>query len=86
MNVTRPEFDEAELGVRLRLSTHPPDAQTWQEWAALLDGRVKCFEMWSKSEQRPSYASALYLAADAFGLLAAIIRAEHADPSSGEAA
>lgn len=84
--MTRTEFDRAELAVRLRLSTHPPDAQTWQEWATLLDSRVKVFEMWSKGEERPSYASALYLAADAFALLAAVEAAEFADPTSGEQA
>lgn len=84
--MTSSQFDRAELAVRLRLSTHPPDAQTWQEWASLLDSRVKVFEMWSKSEERPSYASALYLAADAFALLAAVEAAELADPAAGQEA
>lgn len=87
VSLNRDDFERAELAVRLRLSTHPPDpGQSWQEWAVLMDSRVKVFTMWSQSENRPSYASALYLAADAFALLAAVEAAEFADPSSHEEA
>jgi hypothetical protein len=84
--VTRDAFDRAELAVRLRLSTHQPYAQTWQEWANLLDARLKVTEMYTRCGERPTHESVVCLAADAFALLAAVEEAEMADPTSGQEA
>ena len=84
--MTGADLDRAHLACAMRLTTHRPDAQTWQQWARLLQGRVSLVESYGYMGERPSYAAALCLAADALALLVEVERAENVDPVSGVAA
>lgn len=70
--------------VALRMSINDQADLTWGEWAERLRRRVRGLQAYTEFGERPSFDSALFLAADAMTLLCLVDEADLADHASGE--
>ena len=86
--MTPEQLADLQRMVALRMSM--PDYrrvnESWKEQSDRLGKRLATVRMWTVDGTRPTFQSALLLAADAMVLLATVDTAEQADWSTGDAA
>lgn len=81
--MTPEELADLQRMVALRMSVQTGPGPDWPAWTDRLQKRVRVIEMWTQDGTRPTFQSALMLAADAMTLLHHVDQAEMADPSTG---
>lgn len=86
--MTPAELEDLQRMVALRMSMgfdEDNELLSWKERSERIRRRLAAVQMWTVDETRPTFKSALELAADAMVLLALVDAAEQMDHSSGEA-
>jgi hypothetical protein len=85
--MTAEQLEDLQRMVALRMSL-PDHALGWsfKEQSTRISRRVATVQMWTADETRPTFTSALLLAADAMVLLAMVDKAEQDDWSTGDEA
>lgn len=80
------QLTDLQQMVTTRMHADSVGELSWKERAAQLRGRLAAVQMWTVDETRPTFNSALLLAADAMTLLALVDEAETADHASRDQA
>lgn len=87
MTLTPEQLEDLQRMVALRMSFREELSElSWSEWAMRIRKRLAGVQIWTVDETRPTFKSALELAADAFTLLAYVDLAETADHAARDEA
>jgi hypothetical protein len=85
--VTPQQLEDIQRMVALRMSLHHEHGTlSWKQWTEQIRKRLAAVQMWTVDETRPTFKSALELAADAMTLLALVDAAEQADHAAEDRA